>query len=119
MIQKNNAEYIVRGVGWLRDKTDIENTVVKEINGTPVYVRNVGTVQLGPQFRRSVFEKNGNEVTGGVVLMRYGENPLRVTKNIQQKIEELQPGLPPGVRDRARLRSHAADPRGDPHADDA
>jgi Cu(I)/Ag(I) efflux system membrane protein CusA/SilA len=108
VIQKNNAEYIVRGIGWLRDKTDIENTVIKEVNGTPIYVRTVATVQLGPQYRRGVFEKDGNEVTGGVVLMRHGENPLRVTKNVQQKIQELQPGLPPGVQivpayDRTRL----------------
>src|SRR5262245_42933809 len=108
VIQKNNAEYIVRGVGWLKDKTDIENTVVKEVDGVPVYVKTVATVQLGTQFRRGVFEKDGNEVTGGVVLMRHGENPLRVTRNVQQKIEELQPGLPPGVQvvpayDRTRL----------------
>src|SRR5262245_26340422 len=108
VIQKNNAEYIVRGVGWLKDKADIENTVVKEVQGTPIYVKNGATVQLGTQYRRGAFEKNGNEVTGGVVLMRHGENPLRVTKNIQAKIEELQPGLPPGVRvvpayDRTRL----------------
>src|SRR5262245_7308963 len=108
VIQKNNAEYIVRGVGWLKDKSDIENTVVKEVQGTPIYVKNVATVQLGTQYRRGAFEKNGNEVTGGVVLMRHGENPLRVTKNIQAKIEEVQAGLPPGVRvvpayDRTRL----------------
>ena len=108
VIQKNNAEYIVRGVGWLKDQSDIENTVVKEVQGTPIYVKNVATVQLGTQYRRGVFEKNGSEVTGGVVLMRHGENPLRVTKNVQTKIEELQAGLPPGVRivpayDRTRL----------------
>ncbi|WP_029629810.1 efflux RND transporter permease subunit [Zavarzinella formosa] len=65
VIQKNNAEYIVRGVGWIRDKTDIENTVIREVNGVPVYVKTVATVQLGTQFRRSVFEKDGNEVVGG------------------------------------------------------
>jgi Cu/Ag efflux pump CusA len=58
VVQKNNAEYIVRGVGWIKDKHDIETTVIKEIKGTPIYVRNVATVQLGTQFRRSVFEKN-------------------------------------------------------------
>jgi copper/silver efflux system protein len=108
VIQKNNAEYLVRGIGWIRDKSDIERTVIKEVNGTPIYVKTVAIVQLGTQFRRSVFEKDGNEVTGGVVLMRHGENPLRVTQNIKQKIAELQPGLPPGVQivpayDRTRL----------------
>ncbi|MEO2089631.1 MAG: efflux RND transporter permease subunit, partial [Gemmataceae bacterium] len=108
VIQKNNAEYLVRGVGWIKDKADIENTVIKEVNGTPVYVRTVATVQLGTQFRRSVFEKDGSEVVGGVVLMRHGENPLAVTGRVKAKVEELQPGLPDGVRivpayDRTRL----------------
>ena len=108
VIQKNNAEYIVRGVGWLRDTTDIENTVIKEVNGTPIYVKTIAKVQLGTQYRRGIFEKDGNEVTGGVVLMRHGENPLRVTRNVHEKIQELQSGLPPGVQvvpayDRTRL----------------
>lgn len=108
VIQKNNAEYIVRGVGWIKDKSDIEKAVIKEINGTPIYVRNVANVQLGVQFRRSVFEKDGNEVVGGAVLMRHGENPLDVTKRVKDRIAELQPGLPEGVRivaayDRTRL----------------
>jgi copper/silver efflux system protein len=108
VVQKNNAEYIVRGVGWIKDKQDIENTVIKEIKGTPIYVRNIATVQLGTQFRRSVFEKDGNEVTGGAVLMRHGENPLTVTERVKDKIQELQSGLPAGVHivaayDRTRL----------------
>src|SRR5229473_1088284 len=113
VIQKNNAEYLVRGVGWLgassetpsgdadsetRVRRDIEDTVVTERNGTPIYVRNIAAVQVGTQFRRGVLEKDGNDVVGGVVLMRFGENPLAVTKEIKKKIEELQPGLPPGVR---------------------
>ena len=108
VIQKNNAEYIVRGVGWIRGKEDIEDTVIREVRGTPIYVGTVASVQLGTQFRRSVYEKDGNEVTGGVVLMRHGENPLAVTEGVKQKIQELQPGLPPGVHivaayDRTRL----------------
>ena len=109
-IQKGNAEYIVRGVGWIRDTKDIENIVVKADprTGTPVYVSNLATVTLGSEFRRSVLEKNGNEAVGGVCMMRYSENPLEVTRRIKKKIEELQPGLPPGVRivpfyDRTRL----------------
>ncbi|HZN33714.1 MAG TPA: efflux RND transporter permease subunit, partial [Pirellulaceae bacterium] len=108
VIQKNNAEYIIRGIGWIRDLRDIEETVIREIGGVPLLVKNVATVQLGPQFRRSVFEKNGNEVTGGAVLMRHGQNPLAVTQAVKDKILELQPGLPPGVHiaaayDRTRL----------------
>src|SRR5260370_6413018 len=108
-MQKNNAEYLVRFVGWLKGKEDIENTVVRRGKaGTPLRVKDVATVQLGQQFRRSVYEKDGNEVVGGVVLMRYGENPLAVTKRVKEKIQELQPGLPKGVRiipayDRTRL----------------
>jgi Cu/Ag efflux pump CusA len=108
VIQKNNAEYIVRGVGWIKDKSDIENTVIKEINGTPIYVKTVADVSVGVQFRRSVYEKDGNEVVGGAVLMRHGENPLEVTQHVKDRIQELQPGLPAGVHiipayDRTRL----------------
>ncbi|MHB1033407.1 MAG: efflux RND transporter permease subunit [Pirellulales bacterium] len=110
VIQKGNAEYIVRGVGWIESTKDIEKTVVKADpeKGTPIYVSNLGTVSLGSEFRRSVLEKNGNEAVGAVVMMRHGENPLEVTKRIKAKIQELQPGLPEGVRivpfyDRTRL----------------
>jgi Cu(I)/Ag(I) efflux system membrane protein CusA/SilA len=108
IVQKNNAEYIVRGVGWVKGKKDSEDAVVKEVAGVPVYVKTVATVQLGPAFRRGVFEKDGSDVVGGVVLMRYGENPLRVTERVKEKIKELQPGLPEGVQivpayDRTRL----------------
>ncbi|MFM9963974.1 MAG: efflux RND transporter permease subunit [Planctomycetaceae bacterium] len=108
VIQKNNAEYIVRGVGWITSLADIESTVIKEVNGTPIFVSHVARVLLGTQFRRSVYEKDGNEVTGGVVLMRHGQNPLTVTERVKEKIQELQPGLPAGVHivpayDRTRL----------------
>jgi Cu(I)/Ag(I) efflux system membrane protein CusA/SilA len=114
VIHKGNAEYLIRGVGWIgTDKdpiADIKNIVVKttERTGTPIYISNLATVSLGTQFRRSVLEKDGNEVVGGVCMMRYGENPLAVTKAIKQKIEQLQAGLPEGVRivpfyDRTRL----------------
>src|SRR5262249_1957586 len=114
VVQKNNAEYLVRGVGWVRDAKDIEDTVVAERAGTPVYVRNVAARQLGPQFRRSVYEKGGSEAVGGVAVMRHGENPLAVTDRIKRKVQDLQPGLPEGVRivpayDRTRLIHGAID----------
>jgi Cu/Ag efflux pump CusA len=114
VVQKNNAEYLVRGVGWIKDRKDIENTVIREVNGVPLYVKNVAVVQLGTQFRRGVYEKDGNEVVGGIVLMRYGENPLAVTRRVKEKIQALQPALPPGVRiipayDRTRLIHGAID----------
>jgi Cu(I)/Ag(I) efflux system membrane protein CusA/SilA len=112
VVQKNRAEYIVRGVGWLRGVEDIENTVIKQVAGTPIYVKTIANVTLGTQFRRSVYEKDGNEVVGGAVLMRHGENPLEVTRRVKEKIQELQPGLPRGVHvvaayDRTRLISGA------------
>jgi len=122
VVHKGNAEYLIRGAGWLGTRPgreivesddvlrDIENIVIKADSekGTPIYVANLGKVGLGPQFRRSVLEKDGNEVVGGVALMRHGENPLEVTKRIKEKIQQLQPGLPEGVRivpfyDRTRL----------------
>ena len=114
VIQKNNAEYIVRSIGWIEDTKDIEDTVITERGGTPIYVKNVASVQLGTQFRRSVFEKDGNEAVGGAVMMRFGENPLAVTERIKKKILELQSGLPDGVRiipayDRTRLIHGAID----------
>src|SRR5258708_8645370 len=86
----------------------MENGLMKEVNGAPIYVKTVAAVQIGTQYRRGVFEKNGSEMVGGVVLMRYGENPLRVTQAVKDKIQELQPSLPAGVQivpayDRTRL----------------
>jgi Cu(I)/Ag(I) efflux system membrane protein CusA/SilA len=105
---ENNAEYLIRGVGWLRSVQDLESIVVAERAGVPIYIRNVAAVQLGPEYRRSMLEKGGDEAVGGVVMMRYGENPLTVTQAIKQRIEQLQAGLPKGVRiipfyDRTRL----------------
>jgi Cu(I)/Ag(I) efflux system membrane protein CusA/SilA len=114
VVQKNNAEYVVRGVGWIESTHDIENTVITERGGTPIYVRNVARVQLGPQFRRSVYVKGGAEVVGGAVLMRHGENPLAVTDRVKKKIQDLRPALPAGVHiipayDRTRLIHGAID----------
>lgn len=108
VIVENSSEYLVRGTGWLRGTDDLEKVVIASRAGVPIQLKQVATVQLGPEFRRSALEKNGREVTGGVVMMRYGENPLRVTEAIKKKIVELQPGLPEGVRivpfyDRTRL----------------
>jgi Cu(I)/Ag(I) efflux system membrane protein CusA/SilA len=93
VVQKNNAEYIVRGVGYLRGTRDIENTVIREVNGTPIYIKDVAMVHEGQQVRRSVYEKDGSEVSGGVVMMRYGENPLAVTRRVKEKIQGLEPVL--------------------------
>ena len=99
VVHQGNAEYLIRSVGWIEDVDDIRETVVAQRgNGTPIDVGMLGAVQVGPAFRRSVLEKDGKEVVGGVVLMRYGENPLEVTRRIKEKITTLQAGLPEGVR---------------------
>ena len=97
VIQKANAEFLVRSIGWIRNVKDLENTVVKQVGGVPIYLRTVATVQLGTGFRRNVFEKGGSETVGGVVVMRHGENPLAVIERVRRKIQDLQPGLPDGV----------------------
>jgi copper/silver efflux system protein len=114
VLHKANAEFLVRGIGWIKDARDIEDTVVTSRDGTPVRVKDVAAVQLGTEFRRSVLEKDGKEAVGGVVMMRYGENPLAVTKAVHEKIRELSPGLPEGVRvvpfyERTRLITEAVD----------
>ncbi len=108
VIHKANTEYIVRGVGWLGSKDgifdsqqlvrDLENVVLPAFGGGLLKLGDVAHVGLGPGFRRGVFEKDGNEVVGGVILMRYGQNALEVTRRIKDKIQELQVGLPAGVR---------------------
>jgi len=99
VIHQGNAEYLIRSVGWIETIDDIRETVVTQRgNGTPIVVGMLGTVQIGPAFRRSVLEKDGKEAVGGVVLMRYGENPLEVTRRVKEKITTLQAGLPAGVR---------------------
>jgi copper/silver efflux system protein len=93
VIHQGNAEYLIRSVGWIENLHDIENTVIAQRSGTPILVKNLGVVQMGQQFRRSVLEKDGKEVVGGVTLMRYGENPLEVTRRIKDKITSLGAGL--------------------------
>ena len=99
IIEMSDAEYFVRGQGYIRSVRDVENTVVvTAANGIPVYVRNVATVQLGPDMRRGSLEKNGEgQVVGGIVVMRYGENAKDVIDRVKKRIEEISPGLPKGV----------------------
>ncbi|MBD3183699.1 hypothetical protein GF312_15525 [Candidatus Poribacteria bacterium] len=98
VIEEGGMEFLIRGVGFIKSIEDIENIVVAESDGVPVYVKNLGVVSEGPDFRRGALDKEGIPAVGGVVLMRYGDNPLRVIQNVKTKIEEVEPGLPPGVR---------------------
>jgi Cu(I)/Ag(I) efflux system membrane protein CusA/SilA len=110
VVHRANAEFLVRAVGWLGARPDAVDSEPKRIlhdlgnvpliggNGVKLRVADVATVGLGAAPRRGVLEKDGNEVTGGIILMRHGENPRTVTRRIRQKIEELQAGLPPRVK---------------------
>jgi Cu(I)/Ag(I) efflux system membrane protein CusA/SilA len=97
VIDEGGMEYILRGLGLIRSVEDIENIVVDAREGTPILVRNLAEVRIGPDFRRGALDKNGKETTGGVVLMRYGGNPRTVVEHVKAKIEEIQSGLPQGV----------------------
>jgi len=98
VIEKNGMEFILRGIGLIQSVEDVKNIVVDSRNGVPVYVKNVAIVQLGPEFRRGALDKDGKEVVGGVVVMRYGENTMDVINRVKQKIEEIKPALPQGVK---------------------
>ncbi|MDD5060055.1 MAG: CusA/CzcA family heavy metal efflux RND transporter [Candidatus Omnitrophica bacterium] len=98
VFEQGDVEFIVRGVGFIKKVKDIEDIVITDHSGTPVYIKNVARVTLGPDFRRGALDKEGTEVTGGLILMRYGENPLTVIKDVKKKITELSVGLPAGVR---------------------
>ena len=98
VLERGGMEFIVRGVGFIKNIEDIENIAVGSYKGTPVYVKNIANVQLGPEFRRGVLDKAGREVVGGVVVVRYKENPLEVIKRVQERIKELELGLPQGVK---------------------
>lgn len=93
-IEVNRVEYVVRGLGFIKNVEDIENTVVKVNDNIPLYVKDVAHVTLGPALRRGALDKEGSEAVGGVVVARFGENPLAVIKNVKAKIEEINPGLP-------------------------
>ncbi len=100
VVELSEREYMVRGLGYIKRLPDIENIVLKvDQSGTPIRIQDVARVELGPDERRGIVERDGEgEVAGGVVVMRFGENALDVISNVKKKIEELKPGLPPGVK---------------------
>lgn len=93
-IELNRVEYLIRGIGFIKNIKDIENAVIKVKNNVPVQIRHVAKVVWGPQVRLGALDKGGGEAVGGVVVARYGSNPLEVIKNVKKKIEEISPGLP-------------------------
>jgi Cu(I)/Ag(I) efflux system membrane protein CusA/SilA len=102
VIEMAETEYMVRGRGYLRGAEDIGDLVLRADRGTPVRIRDVARVELGPDERRGVTELNGQgEVVSGIVVARFGENALSVIENVKRRIEELKPGLPAGVEIKA------------------
>ena len=93
-IEINKAEYMVRGLGYIKSLADIENAVVTVNENTPILIKDVAFVSLGAEPRRGVLDKEGAEVVGGVVIARYGSNPLEVIDNVKEKINEISTGLP-------------------------
>lgn len=96
--EMSNMAYIIRGLGYIRNKDDIENIALGNNNGIPVRVKDIGTVQMGGDLRLGIFDANGDgEVVGGIVVMRYGENADKVINDVKKKMGEVQKGLPEGV----------------------
>ncbi|MFH0888370.1 MAG: efflux RND transporter permease subunit [Planctomycetota bacterium] len=100
LVEFSGAEYMVRGRGYIKSVSDIENIGVgNDSNGTPVLVKNIAHVNLGPEIRRGVADLDGiGDTAGGIVVVRQGENALNVINNVKAKIKEITPGLPKGVR---------------------
>jgi Cu(I)/Ag(I) efflux system membrane protein CusA/SilA len=92
-IEINRVEYVIRGLGFVKELSDIEQTVIKVNENVPVYIKDVANVSYGPALRRGALDKGGAEAVGGVVVVRYGYNPLEAIKNVKKKIEEISPGL--------------------------
>jgi Cu(I)/Ag(I) efflux system membrane protein CusA/SilA len=94
VLERNGIEFFIRGVGFIRTVEDLEKVVIRQEKGTPIQVRQVANVTIGPEFRRGALDKGGVEAVGGVVVMRHGENPLHVVERVKEKIKRLEPGLP-------------------------
>jgi len=93
-IELNKTEYVIRGLGFIENIEDIEQTVVKVNDNVPITIKDIGTAALGPALRRGALDKEGAEAVGGVCVVRYGFNPLEAIKNVKEKIAEVTPGLP-------------------------
>ncbi|HMO60744.1 MAG: efflux RND transporter permease subunit [Lacibacter sp.] len=107
--------YIIRGLGYIKSKEDVENIALSNYNGIPVRVKDIGSVQMGGDLRLGIFDMDGKgEVVGGIVVMRYNENANKVIEAVKEKMKEVQKGLPEGVTfktsyDRSTLIQEAID----------
>ena len=98
VIEDGDREFIVRGKGFFKKLSDIENVVIAVKNKTPIRVKDVASVHTGPAFRRGALDKNGKEAVGGVVTMRFGDNPKQVIDRVKKRLKVVQEGLPKGVK---------------------
>ena len=99
VLDLNGAQYMIRGLGYLRSLDDLANVAVSSKDGTPVLLRDLGTVTFGPDIREGAVDWNGDgETVGGIVVMRQGENALKVIQGVKQKLKEIAPSLPAGVK---------------------
>lgn len=96
--EMSDMAYIVRGLGYIKDKKDVEEITIKNYNSIPVRVKDIGSVQMGGDLRLGIFDQNGDgEVVGGIVVMRYGENADNIIKAVKEKMKEVEKGLPKGI----------------------
>ena len=100
LVEMGETEFMVRGLGYIKGIEDLQNIPLGvSQHGTPILLRNVATIKIGPELRRGLADYNGTgEVVGGVVVMRFGENALKVIRNVKKRLVELKTGLPEGVR---------------------
>ena len=97
--EMSDMAYIIRGLGYIKNKEDLESIAVANYNGIPVRVKDIGSVQMGGDLRLGIFDENGDgEVVGGIVVMRYGENADKVIMAVKEKMKEVAKGLPNGVQ---------------------
>jgi Cu(I)/Ag(I) efflux system membrane protein CusA/SilA len=97
--EMSDMAYIIRGLGYIKNKEDIENIALSNYSGIPVRVKDIGSVQMGGELRLGIFDENGEgEVVGGIVVMRYNENADKVIEQVKKKMADVQRGLPEGVK---------------------
>lgn len=97
VIEENGAEFVLRGIGLIESTEDLELIPIKAIDGTPIYLKHIATVQIGGDFRRGALDINGHEAVGGTVIMRTGENAKAVIERVKEKIAQISKSLPPGI----------------------
>jgi len=96
--EMSDMAYIIRGLGYIKNREDVENISVSNTNGIPIRVKDIGSVQMGSDLRLGIFDENGEgEAVGGIVVMRYGENAERVITAVKEKMKDVEKGLPEGV----------------------